>query len=178
MKAQVNQINDVNVFYISDKLTLDGTENLQKIIYKNYLTEKNVFCLDGLRFVGSTGVTVLLETFQKLNSVTGKPIKFSNVNSEYHKIFLANLVGIYECYESVDHALYSYRQPVQPQPVAQPNAIDKSFLHTSVPGGATVSSTFPVDNSVTQQTQAASSETQSSQPEINTIRSEMDSPDN
>lgn len=146
MKAQLKMIDGVNVFFISGKLTLDGSENLQEIIYKDYLTADNLFCLDGLRFVGSTGVTVLLQTFQKINSVTGKALKFSNVNPEYHKIFMANLVGIYEAYETVDHGIFSYRTPVhQPQVHSPQNMYAETNLTQRVqtPGGATVSESFP-----------------------------------
>lgn len=117
MKVQHKVIDDINVFYLSGKLCLDSAESFQEVCYRHFLGQKAVFCLEGLNFVGSVGVTVLMQTFRRLYDNLSTPLKFSNVSSEYHKIFSANLPGIYEPYERLESAVLSYRTPVVPEPV-------------------------------------------------------------
>lgn len=108
MDAKHKLIGDVDVLYLSGKMNLDSVEKLQEVCYQNFLGKKIIFCLDNLSFVGSTGITILLNTVRRMSQAAGRPIKFSNVCSEYHKIFTANLVGVYENYENLDRALMSY----------------------------------------------------------------------
>jgi anti-anti-sigma factor len=110
MKTKIKKEGDTWVVSIAGKLDYESQqpfrEDLEKLV-RNVRTDsvaKNiVFNLDGLEFVGSSGISSFVQTIKNLNQSAQIRPRFCNVGSEFKKVFRAfDEDSIFEYFDSLD----------------------------------------------------------------------------
>lgn len=158
MQARHELVGDVDIVYLSGRLNLDACETFKEVCLTQFTGKKIVICMEGLSFVGSTGITIFLDTMKELRTKIEQPVKFCNVSSEYSKIFSANLIGIYEIYENVEMAIKSfqhvYASVFESDMWANTAPQQSPEMHT-VPAGATAQPVFGIQSTLAPAQQAS-----------------------
>ncbi|MEZ4872604.1 MAG: hypothetical protein R2827_10300 [Bdellovibrionales bacterium] len=145
MRAQLKTVDDISVVYLSGKMNLDSAEEFQIICEHNLGKRKLIFGLEGLSFVGSTGITIFLDTLNEYHQRSTFPVKMFSVSSEFDRIFSANLDN-YTQFASESQAILSCypQQQTETQPTYH-----QSYAATSpAVNGASQSEFFGMRNSV------------------------------
>jgi anti-anti-sigma factor len=96
MKTQVKKTADAIIVSMDGKLefeTQDGIRHeLTRIAQqtkKDSTPKKLIFNLEGLQFVGSSGISSFIQTLKDVNSLAAEKPRFCNVKSEFQKIIKA-----------------------------------------------------------------------------------------
>ncbi|MBC86124.1 MAG: hypothetical protein CL677_03005 [Bdellovibrionaceae bacterium] len=113
MRAQMKKIDDISIVYLSGKMNLDSAENFQTICENSFVGKKIIFGLQDLSFVGSTGISVFLDTLNSYFRKCAQPVKMFSVSSEFDRIFSANLES-YINFETENLAVLSFYQQATP----------------------------------------------------------------
>ncbi len=161
MQAKHEYIDDINIIYLSGQLTLDAAERLQKVCLNNFCDTQLILSFEGLSFVGSTGITVFLETVRSLSPRLAKTLRMCNLGSEYQKIFSANLEGLFYAHANLNEAVISFKLPqpeaqVQPDSTPSPGIFPPQYITTVAPSGATHSASIGISNSAPVEQEVAS----------------------
>ncbi|MBC7693727.1 MAG: STAS domain-containing protein [Methylotenera sp.] len=118
MKTNVKKLGDTMI------VTMDGTldyemqeplrEDLSKLI-RNHKTDsvptKIIFNLEGLEFVGSSGISSFIQTLKEFGNRTPTKPRYCNVKSEFRKVMKAfDEADSFEFFENEDRAKKSFDQ--------------------------------------------------------------------
>jgi anti-anti-sigma factor len=91
MEAKVLKKNGVTVVNLKGFIDIETAEPFREACRKSLSkSEKVVFNLEGLNFVGSNGILPFVETLHDLCDQATVQIKFCSVSSEFQKIFKAS----------------------------------------------------------------------------------------
>ena len=112
MEANVTRRGDYLIVSMSGRLELEPVEVFRQHCFSHLKSEKFIFNLRGLSFVGSTGITSFLDILSQLVKMESRPLKVVSASSEYVRIFSSHLENQVEFYASEDLALQSFIQPV------------------------------------------------------------------
>jgi anti-anti-sigma factor len=111
MQASVNREGDVVVVQLSGRVDVETAEPFREACLKKLAGQKVVFDFQRLGFVGSSGILPFLETMQRFVEAHPENLKFSNVGSEFRKVFAATPLNIVKVYETSQAAALSYANP-------------------------------------------------------------------
>lgn len=89
MQARVSQEGDVVVVHLLGKIDLESAAQFRKICIEKFAQSQVVFNFQNLSFVGSTGILPFLETMQAFKKANSRGFKFSNVGTEFRRLFAA-----------------------------------------------------------------------------------------
>jgi anti-anti-sigma factor len=108
MEAQVEKRGEVMVVELKGRLDFETTAPFRKTCLERLLSEKVVFDLKSLNFVGSLGLADFVDTLDHMAKRSGPGIKFCGVSSEFRRLFEASGIPALEFYESKDSAVKSF----------------------------------------------------------------------
>lgn len=111
MKAQMSTMDDVVVVNLSGRINMEYTEPFRDAILKDIGRRSNkiVFNLKDLSFVGSNGIMPFVQTLTELASSQNKELRFCAVGSEFQKIFAASPLANVQVFDNQDSAIASLR---------------------------------------------------------------------
>ena len=110
MKAKLSKKEDVVIVNLSGRIDMEYTEPFREACLSDIASrsEKIVFNMNELSFVGSNGIMPFVNAIYDLAKEKKGQLRFCGVGSEFQKIFAASpLAGIEIC-ESEDKALESF----------------------------------------------------------------------
>ncbi len=115
MEAKVQRKNGITVVnlkgYIDVETALPFRDACLKSLGKN--SDKVVFNLDGLNFVGSNGIIPFVESLHDLVDQTSAEIKFCKVSAEFQKIFKASPLRDIEIFNDENGAITALLQKIE-----------------------------------------------------------------
>ncbi len=112
MEAQISRVGEITVVHLSGKLNFETSEPFRKNFLARLKSEKVIFDLKDLSFVGSSGITLFLDALSEYCLRHTQSTKFSNVSSEFRKIFAASPLSQWEFYTNAQLAAHSFTNPV------------------------------------------------------------------
>src|SRR6478672_6903198 len=107
MRANYAKRGGVVVVELSGKLNFESTVPFRRTCLEKLLSERVVFDLKHLNFVGSLGLKDFVETLDFMSAQSNAGVKFSGVSSEFRRLFEASGLQGKEIYESTEKAIQS-----------------------------------------------------------------------
>lgn len=116
MQAQILQEGDIKVIFLMGYMDFETVEPFRKTCFSQLMHQKVVFDLSKLHFVGSSGISVFIEVFKGFSKSTNEKPRFSGLNSEFRRFFIANEYVPKEVFETTQEAVRSFS--LDPQALA------------------------------------------------------------
>jgi len=111
MEAKVLKKNGVTVINLRGFIDIETAQPFREACRKSLAkSEKVVFNLEGLNFVGSHGILPFVETLHDLCEVETVQVKFCAVSSEFQKIFKASPLRDVEIFNDEGAAVVALSQ--------------------------------------------------------------------
>jgi len=106
MEAKVLKKNGVTVVNLKGYIDIETAEPFREACRKSLSkSEKVIFNLEGLNFVGSHGILPFVETLNDLCDNESVQVKFCSVSSEFQKIFKASPLRDVEIFNDENSAV-------------------------------------------------------------------------
>ena len=111
MDSKVRCEQGVYIVNLSGQILLDNIDDFKRVCVEHLLDKHTIFNLSELSFVGSTGITIFLESIRRIFNAKDKKVKMVGASSEFEKIFNTNLTDMVEFFENEKQAFMSIFQP-------------------------------------------------------------------
>lgn len=122
MTARLESTGEVTIVYLSGFLDYESSSAFRRLCLEKLLSSRVVFDLRELSFVGSSGISTFLETFKDFREGAAFLPRFSNVGTEFRRLFHSSQLMGNEFFSSEEGAINSFYQSVDP--VEFPQLID------------------------------------------------------
>lgn len=111
MKAQMSLNDDVVIVNLSGRINMEYTEIFKEALIKDVgnRSDKIIFNLQELSFVGSNGIMPFVSALTALAELQNKELRFCRVSSEFQKIFAASPLARIQIFDDQDSAMASLR---------------------------------------------------------------------
>ena len=111
MKAKISNLGDVIIVNLSGRINMEYSQLFREVCLYDIArrTDKIIFNLKNLSFVGSNGIMPFVQTLRDLADQNEKKIRLCQVGSEFQKIFAASALADFQIFSDQDHALASIR---------------------------------------------------------------------
>ena len=86
MEAKLDQVGDVFVVRLVGKIDLETQQNFRNLCKSRFQKAPVVFCLAGLKFVGSSGIQSFFRTLCELNSENPHRIRVTGVKEDFLRL--------------------------------------------------------------------------------------------
>ena len=119
MKTHIKKNGDTMVVSMDGKLDFELQEPLKQHLKKvsenaaksDIVPTKIIFNLEGLEFVGSSGISTFVQTLKEFNQRSPSKPVYCNVKSEFRRVMKAfDEEGTFDFYENEERAKKSYDQ--------------------------------------------------------------------
>jgi len=115
VKATVENKRGITVIHLEGEIEYVHSNLLEQKIDELYASKRNeklIFNLEGLQFVGSTGIKPFIQMLKRLNQKKGMKPRFVGLPPEYERLFKAyeTKKKPFSIFDSEQSALKSYRQ--------------------------------------------------------------------
>ena len=128
MQAKLEKKEGVTIVHLSGRIDYESADRFRETCLKMLNDQKLVFNLEGLSFVGSSGITPFLQTMNDLSSQNKGQLKFCQVGVEFRKIFESSPLKECEVYEDVQTATVSFAQPAEGFVEAADEVLTTSYI--------------------------------------------------
>lgn len=108
LKATVTTEGDVEILSLSGFLDFETIGSVRRTCLEILSNKKVVIDLTGLNFVGSSGISILLDTIREMSANPSSRPKMAGLSSEFKRVFIAADLGDLELYASGIQAALSY----------------------------------------------------------------------
>ena len=115
MVANFERREDVFVVELRGRLDFDTTEPFRKTCCERLMTEKIIFDMANLVFVGSLGLQEFVDTMDQIARTSKTVIRCCGVSSEFRRMFEASGIARLAIYDSRETALRSFAVEVEAQ---------------------------------------------------------------
>lgn len=114
MEARYEVNAGVVVVELKGRLDFETTEPFKKTCLERLLSEKVVFDLKNLNFVGSLGLKDFVDTLDHMRRQSRPGVKFCGVSSEFKRLFEASGLAAVEIFDCQEKAVQSFSlRPVE-----------------------------------------------------------------
>ncbi len=134
MDAQVRKVNNVTIVSITGRLDIDRSLLFRKNCLPQLIGQKLAFALEGLQFVGSTGIQSFFKSIMDLAVAKNTHVKVVGLHRDFKRLFTeTEWESVHFC-ETLDLALESFDNPQSwlEQKAAAPQAIRASEVTTVI----------------------------------------------
>ena len=109
MKAKLSKVDDVVVVNLSGRINMEYTAPFRDACLRDIAqrSDKIVFDLKDLSFVGSNGIMPFVSTLNDLAALSTKELRFCGVGAEFKKIFAASPLAEIKIFDNQDGAIAS-----------------------------------------------------------------------
>ncbi|MGE0526088.1 MAG: STAS domain-containing protein [Bdellovibrionales bacterium] len=97
----------VVIVELKGRLDLETSEPFRKTCLEKLVSERVVFDLKALNFVGSLGLKDFVHTLDEMTRQSGPGVRFCGVSSEFRRLFEASGLAGQVFFESRDQAIQS-----------------------------------------------------------------------
>ena len=110
MQASYAKREDVVVVELKGRLDFESAESFRRGL-ERLLSQKVVFDLRDLNFVGSLGLKDFVDTLDLMAQKSNAGVRFCGVSSEFRRMFEATGLRGQQIYDSADKAIQSFTWP-------------------------------------------------------------------
>ena len=111
MEASYQKRGEVVVVELKGRLNFEMSGAFRRTCIERLLSEKVVFDLRNLNFVGSLGLKDFVDTLDHMVQHSRLGIRFSGVSSEFRRLFEASGISTLTMFENTDKAVQSFTAP-------------------------------------------------------------------
>ncbi len=108
MQARVSNEGEVVVVHLLGRIDMESADGFRKVCLEKFTQSQVVFNFQSLSFVGSSGIIPFLETMQAFKAANTNGFKFSNVGTEFRRLFAATPLHDVLIFESFQLASRSF----------------------------------------------------------------------
>ncbi len=109
MEAKYAMRGQVVVVELYGKLDIETSEPFRRTCLEKLVTEKVIFDLRNLNFVGSLGLRGFVTTLEDMKKGNNSPnVKFCGVSSEFRRLFEASGFQVSDMFDNQEKALQSF----------------------------------------------------------------------
>jgi anti-anti-sigma factor len=108
MDAKFARCGQVVVVELNGKLDFETSEPFRRTCLEKLISEKVVFDLRNLNFVGSLGLKDFVATMEDMKKSSRPGVKFCGVSSEFRRLFEASGIHAQDMFESQEKALQAF----------------------------------------------------------------------
>lgn len=108
MQARVSNDGEVVIVHLLGRIDMESADGFRKVCLEKFAQAQVVFNFQSLSFVGSSGILPFLETMQAFKSANTRGFKFSNVGTEFRRLFAATPLHDVLIYENFQLASRSF----------------------------------------------------------------------
>lgn len=108
MQTTIHQVGEIAVVQVSGKLTLEKNEMFRAACLKRLHGRKVVFALEGLQFVGSTGIQIFFRTLADLHLGNPGGVKIAGLKADFLRLFHYTAPAGLELHPEIESALRGY----------------------------------------------------------------------
>lgn len=116
MEAKFAVRGEVLIVELNGRLDFETSEPFRKTCMEKLVSEKVVFDLRNLNFVGSLGLTDFVATLDQMSQKSQPGVRFCGVSSEFRRLFEASGLAGHDIFESQEKAILSFRAPATQLP--------------------------------------------------------------
>ena len=120
LNASVEDLGDVSILALSGFLDFETIDAVRRTCLERLKDKKVVIDLTGLNFVGSSGISILLETIRQMAAVPQQRPKMAGLSSEFKRVFIAAELGDLELYPTGHMAAQSFAIATGTPELSQP----------------------------------------------------------
>ena len=114
MEARFAVKGEILVVELNGRLDFETTIPFRKTCLERLISEKVVFDLRNLNFVGSLGLTDFVTTLDQMSQKSSSGVRFCGVSSEFKRLFEASGLAEHTIFESQEKAIQSFVTPTIP----------------------------------------------------------------
>src|SRR4029077_4833578 len=111
MEANFERRGEVVVVELKGRLNFEVAGSFRKTCLERLTSERVVFDLRGLNFVGSLGLKDFVDTLDQMSQTSLLGVKFSGVGSEFRRLFEASGISTLSIFENTEKAVQSFTAP-------------------------------------------------------------------
>lgn len=108
MKAKFASCEGVVVVELNGRLDFESAEPFRRTCVEKLLSQKVVFDLKNLSFVGSLGIKDFVDTLDYMAQNSGAGVRFCGVSSEFRRLFENTTLRDFQIYDSTEKAIQSF----------------------------------------------------------------------
>lgn len=108
MQAKFAVRGEVVVVELNGRLDFESSEPFRRTCLERLVSQKVVFDLRNLNFVGSLGLTDFMATLEDMARQSRPGVKFCGVSSEFRRLFEASGLPAHDFFESQEKAIQSF----------------------------------------------------------------------
>lgn len=110
MIAQLSLHGEIAVISLSGRVDIEKAAHLKKVCGGGQIkTQKLIFCLERLHFVGSSGIQNLFQMMEELKSERGIEVKISGLHPDFQRLWQHGERTPVEVHGSLDQAVASFQ---------------------------------------------------------------------
>lgn len=126
MEANYKKHGEIVVVELKGRLNFEMSGAFRKTCLERLLSERVVFDLRNLNFVGSLGLKDFVDTLDHMAQHSRQGIRFSGVSSEFRRLFEASGINALAIFDNTDKAVQSFTAESLLQTVTVPPASSNS----------------------------------------------------
>lgn len=107
MQAKMLQLGDVTVVTLQGRLEIERANYLKKVCLDNLKNKKVVFCLEGLSFVGSSGIQNFFGFLDEVNKNKMMNVRLAGLKPDFMRLWSFSDRNV-ELHGSLDEAMKSF----------------------------------------------------------------------
>lgn len=110
MEAKLDQRGDILVVHVSGQLDLEKSQNFRDVCLKNLKHKKLVFSLEGLQFVGSSGIQTFFRALNEIHASNPFGLRVTGLKADFQRLFQYTATAELKTFSALDEAVYSFQE--------------------------------------------------------------------
>jgi anti-anti-sigma factor len=110
MEARLQKRGEITVVHISGKLTIEKNQPFRDICLKQFSKQKIVFSLDGLQFVGSSGIQSFFQTLNDVHQMNPYGVRIAGVAGDFLRLLQRTASAGVQIHADVENAMISFQE--------------------------------------------------------------------
>lgn len=112
MDAKLKKQGEISIISIQGSLAIEKTQGFKEFCIRNFVGQKLIFNMEGVNFVGSTGLQAFFDTVKTLSEESQHGLKLVGLGPEFKRIFQNMDLQKLQIHESLDGAVSSFSPEV------------------------------------------------------------------
>lgn len=108
MEAKLQKLGDVTVVQITGQLSIESNVNFRNVCLRAFSHQRVVFSLDGLQFVGSSGIQGFFRALHEIHQGNRYGVRISGLKPDFVRVLQYTTISNLEIHESVETAVQSF----------------------------------------------------------------------
>lgn len=117
MEAKLQKHGEITVVQVSGQINIEANSHFREVCLKQLAHQRVVFNLEGLQFVGSSGIQAFFRALSEIHDGNRYGVRLSGLKPDFVRILQYTTISSLSIHENVDGALRSFAGE-EPPPLA------------------------------------------------------------